>query len=153
GLKEVSGGENEFALAAALEACARDYVEDAISAVADVGVVAAALDFEVVDVLGIDLGGEIACDVGVGNFDAVDEPGDLMAAAEVEHVVGHVGAGDVVGDHGHRIGVVGAWGQGDVGAVDERGGCGGVDAGGLDWRGDGYGLGDRAELEREVEDG
>ena len=114
GLEEVAGGEDEFGLAVALEAGAGDDVEDAIGAVADVGGVAAALDFEVVDVLGIDLGAEVGGDVGVGDLDAVDEPADLMAAAHVEHVVGHVGSGDVVGDHGHGVGAVGAGGEGDV---------------------------------------
>ena len=44
----------------------------------------------------------------LGNGDAVDEPAGLMAAAHVQHVVGHVGAGDVVGDHLHADGSVGA---------------------------------------------
>ena len=101
GLEEVAGGEDELGLAVALEAGAGDDVEDAVGAVADVGGVAAALDFEVVDVLGVDLRAEVGGDVGVGDLDAVDEPGDLVAAAHVQHVVGHVGAGDVVGDHGH----------------------------------------------------
>ena len=153
GLEEVAGGEDELGLAVALEAGAGDDVEDAVGAVADVGGVAAALDFEVVDVLGIDLRAEVAGDVGVGDLDAVDEPGDLVAAAHVQHVVGHVGAGDVVGDHGHAVGAVGAGGLGDVVAADEGGGGDGVDVGGLGGRGDGDGLRDGAELEFEVEDG
>ncbi len=60
GLEEVACGEDEFGLAVALEAGAGDDVEDAVGAVADVGGVAAALDFEVVDVLGVDLCGEVA---------------------------------------------------------------------------------------------
>ena len=131
GLEEVAGGEDEFGLAVALEAGAGDDVEDAVGAVADVGGVAAALDLEVVDVLGVDLRGEVAGDVGVGDLDAVDQPGDLVAAAHVQHVVGHVGAGDVVGDHGHAVGAVGAGGLGDVFAVDESGGGDGVDVGGV----------------------
>ena len=92
-------------------------------------------------------------DVGVGDLDAVDEPADLVAAAHVEHVVGHVGAGDVVGDHGHAVGAVGAGGFGDVFAADEGGGGDGVDVGGGDVGGDGGGLLDGAELEFDVEDG
>ena len=106
GLEEVAGGQDEFGLAVALEAGAGDDVEDAVGAVADISGVAAALDFDVVDVLGVDLRAEVAGDVGVGDLDAVDEPADLVAAAHVEHVVGHVGAGDVVGDHRHAVGAV-----------------------------------------------
>ncbi len=153
GLEEVAGGEDEFGLAGAFESGAGDDVEDAVGAVAEVGGVAAALDFEVVDVLGVDLGGEVGGDVGVGDFDAVDEPGDLVAAAHVEHVVGHVGAGDVVGDDGEGVGAVGAGGLGDVGAVDEGGGGDGVDGGGLVGGGDGDGLRDCADVEHEVEGG
>ena len=151
GLEEVAGGEDELGLAVALEAGAGDDVEDAVGAVADVGGVAAALDFEVVDVLGVDLRAEVAGDVGVGDLDAVDEPADLVAAAHVEHVVGHVGAGDVVGDHGQAVGAVGAGGLGDVVAVDEGGGSDGVDVGAGGVAGDGDGLADAAELELEGE--
>ncbi len=152
-LEEVAGGEDELGCAVALESGARDDVEDAVGAVADVGGVAAALDFEVVDVLRVDLGGEVGCDVGVGDLDAVDEPCDLMASAHVQHVVGHVGAGDVVGDDGHGVGAVGAGGLGDVDAGEERGGSDGVDVGGLRLGGDVDGGGDAGELELEVEDG
>ena len=37
-----------------------------------------------------------------------------MAAAHVQHVVGHVGAGDVVGDHLHADGAAGAGSLVDV---------------------------------------
>ena len=37
-----------------------------------------------------------------------------MAAAHVEHVVGHVGAGNVVGDHLHAVGAAGAGSLVDV---------------------------------------
>ena len=40
-----------------------------------------------------------------------------MAAAHVEHVVGDVGAGDEVGDHGEAVGAVGAGGAVDVEAA------------------------------------
>ena len=76
-----------------------------------------------------------------------------MAAAHVEHVVGHVGAGDVVGDHGHAVGAVGAGGLGDVFAADEGGGGDGVDVGGGGVGGDGGGLLDGAELQLDVQDG
>ena len=153
GLVEVAGGEDELGLAVALEAGAGDDVEDAVGAVADVGGVAAALDFEGVDVLGVDLRADVAGDVGVGDFDAVDEPAEFVAAAHVQHVVGHVGAGDVVGDHGHGVGAVGAGGVGDVDAVDERGGSDGVDVGVVLRADDGDGLADCRDPELKVEDG
>ena len=129
GLEKAAGGEDELGLAVALKAGAGHDVEDAEGAVADVGGVAAALDFDVVDVFGVDLRAEVGGDVGVGDLDAVDEPADLVAAAHVEHVVGHVGAGDVVGDHGHAVGAVGAGGLGDVDTANERRRRCGVDAG------------------------
>src|SRR5580704_12877929 len=108
GLIEAAGGENKIAFAIALETGAGDHVENSVGAIAEVGVVAAALDFEIVDVLGVDLRSEIVGDVGVGDGDAINEPLDLMAATHVEHVMGYVGGGNVVGDHLHAVGAVGA---------------------------------------------
>ena len=76
-----------------------------------------------------------------------------MAAAHVEHVVGHVGAGGEVGDHGQAVGAVGAGGLGDVFAVDQRGGGDGVDVGGVSGAFDRDGLLHGAELQLEVQDG
>src|SRR5580704_14530845 len=84
-LEVVAGGDDELGLAVALEAGAGNDVEDAVGAVAYVGGVTATLDFDVVDVFGVDLGGEVAGDVGIGDLDAVDEPADLVASAHVEH--------------------------------------------------------------------
>ena len=130
GLVEVAAGEDEFGFVVALEAGAGNDVEDAIGAVAELGAVAAAIDFDVVEVLGIELGAEVLRDGGVDDGNAVEQPGGLVAAAHVEHVVGDVGAGDVVGDHGHAVGGVGAGGALDVLAADE--GDGGEAVGGDD---------------------
>ncbi len=121
GLVEIAGGNDEIAFTIALESGAGHDVEDAVSAVAVVGVVAAALDFEIVNVLGIDLRSEIVGDVGVGDGNAVDEPLDLMASAHVEHVVHDVSGGDVVGDHFHAVGAVGSRSLLDVDAVEHDG--------------------------------
>ena len=107
---EIAAESSKFGVAVALEAVAGQDVEDAVGAVADVGGVTAALGFELVDVLGIDLRADVGGDLGVGDGDAVDEPTGLVAAAHVQHVVGHVGAGDVVGDHLHAQGAAGAGG-------------------------------------------
>ncbi len=76
--------------------------------------------------LGSNCGAEILRDGGVDDGNAVQEPGGLVAAAHVEHVVRDVGAGDVVGDHGQAVGAVGAGSALDVEAADEGGGSGGV---------------------------
>ena len=132
GLVEVAGGQDEFAFVVALEAGARDDVEDAIGTIAELRAVAAAIDFDVFQVFRIELRADILRDGGVDDGDAVEEPGGLVATANVQHVVSDVGAGDVVGDHGHAVGAVGAGRAGDVLAADEgdgRGGVGGHDFG------------------------
>ena len=55
GLVEVAGAEHEFGLVVALEAGAGNDVEDAIGAVAELGAIAAAIDFDVIHVFGIEL--------------------------------------------------------------------------------------------------
>lgn len=129
-LEEAASGEDELALTVALEAGARDDVEHPVGAVAQGGVVGAAIDFKGVDVFGVDLWGDVGGDVGVGQGDAGDQPVELVAAADVEHVVSHVGTRDEVGDHGHGIGAVRAGGLRDVDTVDEGGGGDGIDVGG-----------------------
>src|SRR5262249_48707963 len=104
GLVEGSGGHNEFRFVAALEAGARGNVEDTVGAVAIIGGVAPTLCFERVHVFGIDLRAKIASDVAVGDGDAVKQPAHLMAATDVELVVGEVSAGNVVGDGGKAVG-------------------------------------------------
>ena len=74
GLVEIAGGEDEFALVVALEAGAGHDVEDAVGAVAELGAVAAAVDFDIIDVLGIELGAEILRDGGVDDGNAVEQP-------------------------------------------------------------------------------
>jgi hypothetical protein len=59
GLVEVAGAEDQFGLVVALEAGAGDDVEHAIGAVAELGAVAAAIDFQVVDVFGIELRADV----------------------------------------------------------------------------------------------
>ena len=79
------------------------------------------MNLERIDVLGVDLRTNIGANFGVGYGDPVDQPTGLVAAADVEHVVRHVRAGDVVGNHLHAIG-----GGGSRGFVDHLAGdhCG-----------------------------
>ena len=119
GLVEVAASEDEFGVVVALEAGAGDDVEDAIGAVAELGSVTAAIDFDVVQILGIELGTKVLRDGGVDDGNAVEEPGGLVSAAHVQHVVGDVGSGDVVGDHGQAVGGVGAGRALDVLSADQ----------------------------------
>ena len=59
-------------------------------------------------IFGIELRAEILRDGGVDDGNAIQQPGSLVAATHVQHVVGDIGAGDVVGDHGEAVGAVGA---------------------------------------------
>ncbi len=79
-----------------------------------------------INVFGVDLRADIGCDFGVGDGDSVDEPTGLVASAHMQHVVGHVGAGHVVGDHFHADGAGCAGGFVDLLARDEGGGGNGI---------------------------
>src|SRR6267378_3753327 len=126
GLIEVAGGEDEFGIVVAFEAGAWGDVEYTVGAVAIVGGVTPALRFHGVDVFWVELGAEVAGDVGVGDGDAVNQPGRLMAAANVQLVVDDVGTGDVVGDQRHAVGSRGAGCITDFQPVDEGGGRDGL---------------------------
>ena len=93
GLIEISEAGDQIAFLVAFKAGSRHDVEDSVGAVAVIGVVAAALNFQIIDIFGIDLRAQIAGDVGVGDGHAVNQPVDLVASAHVQHVVGHIGAG------------------------------------------------------------
>ena len=119
---EIARVEKEFGFAVALESIAREDVEDAVRAIANVGAIAAALGFQLVDVFGVNLRADVGGDLGIGDGDAINEPAGLMSAADVEHVVGHIGTGDIVGNHLHAGGCRGSRGFVDHLAGDE--GCG-----------------------------
>ena len=108
GLVERAEGGDQLAFLIALEASSRDGIEDAIGAVAIGGGIAAALRLQVIDILGIDLRADVAGDVGVGNRNAVDSPGNLVSAAHVKLIVGHPCARNVIGDRGQAVAQIGA---------------------------------------------
>src|SRR5258708_30389545 len=128
---------NGFALRVPFKAVARNYIEDSVGTVADVGAVAATLHFEVVDVFGVDLRAEITRDVGVWDLHAVDLPADLVTAAHVKHVVCDICAGNEVGDHLQAVGAICSGCPGDVDAVDQGGRRDGVHICGLGLTGHG----------------
>ena len=141
----------KLALARGFKASARNDVEHAIGAVPQVGSVTAAIDLDRVDVAGIDLRADVAGDVGVGNGDAVDHPVQLMSAAHVQHVVGHVRARRVIGDHGERIGAVCTGRLLDFRAAHHGCGCYRIGRDGLRHGPDFSRLPDGSDLEGKVE--
>ena len=98
---------HNLAFAVSFEATLRVHIEDAISTVAEVRVVASSIYLKVLNVTGIDLRTKVGSDVGIRDLDAVQKPADLMTAAHVQHVMCDVGAGDVIGDHRQRIAAIG----------------------------------------------
>src|SRR5712691_6983445 len=104
GLEKIADAGDEFSVTVAFESCARGYVEDAISAVAEIGGITSPLHLDSVNVFWINLRAEIAGDIGVGDRHAVDKPAHLVAAANVELIMSEVGAWDIVRNHGQAVG-------------------------------------------------
>src|SRR6266404_1585986 len=84
------GGEFDFTVA--FETRARNDVEDTVSPVAVLRRITPALDLHDINVFGVELRADVGSDVGVWNGHAVDQPGHLMTAANVQLVVNHIGA-------------------------------------------------------------
>src|SRR6202521_3799602 len=108
GLIEVSEAQDEIALFVPLKAGTRDDVEDSVGSVSIIRVVAAALDLEIIDVLRTDLRPHIAGNIRVRNGHAVNEPADLVPAADMKLIVREVGAGNVIRNHGQTVRAVGS---------------------------------------------
>ena len=126
GLVEVAEAGDQFGLVVALESGARGDVEDAVGAVAKLRAVTAAVGFQILEILGIELRPEVGGDIGVGNGNAIHQPAHLMPAANVELVMRDVSSGNVVGDHGQAVAAVGAGGPLHIQAADQGGGRRGV---------------------------
>src|SRR5215468_946560 len=75
--------------AVALESRARDHIEDAVSPVAGLSRKAAALHFDIIDVLGIELRAHVAGDIGIRHRDSIDGPSYLVSSADVKLIVHH----------------------------------------------------------------
>ena len=84
GLIPIAKARHQLRFVVAFEAGSGNHVENSVGAVAVIRIIAAALHFEIVDVLGIDLRPEIARDIRIRDRHAVDQPTHLMAAANVE---------------------------------------------------------------------
>src|SRR5262249_10048553 len=124
GLIESAIGGGNFGVVTEVKARTRDNVENAVGAVTVVGGVAAALDFEIVDILRIKLRTHIARDAGVGHGHAVDQPADLRAAANMESIGNHVGGRNKVRDHLQAVRAIRARRISNFRASDERLRCG-----------------------------
>ncbi len=113
---------DQFGLAIALKPGTGDDVEDAVSAVAVFRRVAAALHFQVVDVLGIELGTDVGRNIRIGHGNAVNQPRDLVSTAYMELVVDHVRARNIIGDHVQAVGLIGARSLRDLAPRHQGGG-------------------------------
>src|ERR1700730_17571610 len=98
-LIEVAEARDEFASIFPLESGAWDNVKYPIGAVAVLSFVAAALHFEVVDVLGVKLRADVAGDIGVGYRHAIYKPTHLMSTTNMELVMSDIRPRNKVGDH------------------------------------------------------
>ena len=123
-LIKVPEGRHKFAIVVFLKSRSRQDIEFPIGAVAKCGIVAAAQNLHVVDILGIDLRSEVGGNICIRNGDAVDEPGGLVAPPHVQHVVCEVCARGEIGDHRDAVRAVGAGSACDILAVNECGGGG-----------------------------
>jgi len=92
-LIETARHQYQFAFVVSLKSGAGNDVDDAIGAIAELGAVAAAVGLEVVNILGINLRTEGGGDVCIRYRDTIEQPGDLVPAAQVQHVVREVGTG------------------------------------------------------------
>jgi hypothetical protein len=118
--------QQDVRLTVALESAARHDVEHGIRAVAVLRGVAAALCLERLDIARIELRADVAGDVGVRHRNAVDQPVDLMSAADMQLIVNDDGARHEVGDHRQAVRPIRARSALDVHAVDRvlrRGGA------------------------------
>src|SRR6185437_13120796 len=103
GLVERAEGSEQLTFLIALETRSRDRVEYTIGTVAVSRRVSAALGFEVIDVLRIDLRADIAGNIRIGNRNAVDGPGYLMSTANMQLVVRDPRARDIIGDRTQTV--------------------------------------------------
>src|SRR4030095_1292553 len=144
----VSGEQFDFSVT--FESGARNHIEDAVSPVPVICRIAAALNFDDVHVLGIELWANVGGDVGVGDGNTVNEPGDLVAAAHVKLIVDHVCTGGVIGDQIEAVGARGARSRGYGFAAQHDWARRGSSVDGLRSFPDFHSFGDAGDLEREM---
>src|SRR4029077_1317403 len=82
-LIETSGAEHQFGFTVAFKSRARHNVEYSVSAVTQLCPVTSSADFQIIDVLGIELRSDIRRDIRVRNRHATHQPARLMSAADM----------------------------------------------------------------------
>ena len=87
GLVKRAERREQLALIVSLESGPGNCVEDSIRAVAIGGRKSAALGFQIIDVLRINLRPDVARDIGIRNGNAVDRPAHLVSASHVQLIV------------------------------------------------------------------
>src|SRR6266567_5453973 len=106
GLVEAAVTERQFCEAGTLEAGTRRDVEDSVCAISIIGAKRAALCFDKLDVLRIELRTHIAGDIRVRDGNAIDRPCDLVSAAYMQLIVNDRCTRHVVGDGRETVGAV-----------------------------------------------
>src|SRR5215472_325581 len=125
-LMKVSRTQHKLTFVVALESCAGNDVEHSIRPVPELGSVAAAIHFHVVDVFGIELRAEIRSDIRVWNRHTVHKPTRLMPSANMKLVMGHVAPRNIVRNHGEAVGSRSTGCSLNLLSVYESGGSNGV---------------------------
>src|SRR5260221_6165144 len=151
-LIEVSVGDQQLAFAFSIKPAARHHIEYSISSIPVLGTVSAALNFQIVYVLGIELRPNRIGNVGVRDWNPINQPGHLMPAPNVQLIVGDVRARHIIGNHRHAIAPIRAGGLRDLLSGNESYGSWRVRAHFLSSNG-GYfnGLRKRSELQLETQ--
>src|SRR5208337_1645580 len=119
-LIEIPKAEDEITFLVTFKASARRDIEHSVRAVPIGGIVAPLENFQIIDVLGINLRSQIAGDVGVGDGDAVNQPLDLVTSIHMKEVGCPIGTRYLIRDHLQAIGAVSSRGLLVVLAVNQR---------------------------------
>ena len=111
---ETSIAGDKLSVPIALETGAGNNVEHAISAIAVFCGITAPSHLEIINIFWIKLRPNVGSNTRVWNRYAIKQPAHLMPAANMEQIMHHVCAGDVIRNHRKTIGLVGAGRRGDL---------------------------------------
>ncbi len=106
GLVEAAVAQPQLTFLIALKSRPRHDVEDGISAVAVGCRITSPLHFEVINIFRIHLWRHIAGDIGVRHRNTVDQPADLVPAANMQEIVCDIGSRNVVGNHRQAVAAI-----------------------------------------------
>src|ERR1700722_5506838 len=134
-LPETTAARDQFAFIVAFQAGAGHDIEYTVGAIPLVRLVAAALHFEIIDVLWVDGRPQITGDIGVRDLHAVDRPRRLVSAADMQLIVHEVRARDKISNHGEAVAAIGTGRALDIFAIHESRGRDGIEDGSFRLRG------------------